>query len=77
MRNYLRVGLEEAKAGPRVIEVLARHGVLAVKGVQTRDTLVVLTGEVAESCMVDAMRGLEGMSGVQPAAVRLRVEELA
>ncbi|TWO69478.1 homoserine dehydrogenase [Caenimonas sedimenti] len=77
LRNYLRVALDEAKAGPRVIEVLARHGVQAVKGVQTRETLVVLTAEVAESRMVDAMRGLEGMDGVRPGAVRLRVEALA
>ena len=74
MRNYLRLLLAEAKAGPQVIDVLARHGVHAEKGEQTRNTLVVLTREATESRVAQAMRELEGI--VLPGPVRLRVEEL-
>lgn len=76
MRNYLRVGLQSADAGARVLEALAGHGVRASKGAQSRDTLVVLTQEVPESRMAAAMRELEGMAGLQPAPTRLRVEDL-
>ncbi len=76
-RNYLRVHLQGADDGARVIESLARHGVPVVRGAQSRDTLVVLTANVEESCMAAALRDIGGVAGAgAPAPARLRVEEL-
>jgi homoserine dehydrogenase len=75
MRNYLRAGLQDADAAVRVLEVLARHDVPVSKGSQTRDTLVVLTGEVAEAAMAAALHEIGGTARVQ-ALARLRVEDL-
>jgi len=76
MRNYLRFTLQRADAGPRVFEVLQRHGVLADKGTLSHDSLVMLTNAVAESQMLAALRDLEGVEGVRATPARLRVEEL-
>ena len=75
-RNYLRLGLDGPDAGARALDALARHGVPAAKGVQSHNTLVVLTQEVPESSMGLAMRELGAMAGVQPGLTRLRVEAL-
>jgi homoserine dehydrogenase len=76
MRNYLRFTLQSTDAGPRVFEVLQRHGVLADKGTLSHDSLVMLTNAVAESQMLAALRELETIEGVHAAPARLRVEEL-
>jgi len=75
-RNYLRLGLDGPDAGARALDAMARHGVPAAKGVQSHNTLVVLTQEVPESSMAVAMRELGAMAGVQPGLTRLRVEAL-
>jgi len=76
MRNYLRFTLQSPNAGPRVFEVLQRHGVLADKGTLTHDSLVMLANAVAESQMLAALRELETTEGVCAAPARLRIEEL-
>lgn len=76
-RNYLRVGLRNAQAGARALDVLARHGVHAARGAQSHNMLVVLTEEVAESRMSGVMRELrETAAGADAAPTRLRVEQL-
>lgn len=75
-RNYLRVGLDGADAGAHVLDVLARHGVQAVKGTHSHKALVVLTREVPDACMAAAMHELAGVAGVHMAPTRLRVEPL-
>jgi homoserine dehydrogenase len=76
-RHYLRVPLAQADAGARVIDALAGQGVRAERGAQTRDTLVLLTDEVAESHVAAAAAALPAMAGTIAPVVRLRVEPLA
>ncbi|NML47495.1 homoserine dehydrogenase [Ramlibacter sp. G-1-2-2] len=75
LRNYLRVELLNADSAVLVLEALSRHHVPVIKGTQSRNTFVVLSGEVLESAMAAALREIEGMPGVQ-ALTRLRVEQL-
>lgn len=77
LRHYLRVPLSQADAGARVIDALAGQGVRAERGVLTRDTLVLLTNEVAESHVAAAVAALPAVAGASGPVMRLRVEPLA